>query len=239
METKVIVTTSWDDGHKLDIKLSGLLRQYSLQGTIYYAPHNREWNEDELLSLDEVINISHEFEIGGHTMTHPDLTKVSIEKAKNEIEDSRLFLQDLLQTEVNSFCYPKGRFNVSIKKAVQESGYKNARTVERFCFGIKDKFAAGTSVNTYQHYQDILRVWQFSDWNISKAIRSWDWGELAKQMFDYVLENGGVFHLWGHSWEIEENNDWERLEEVFEYISRRKDVKYLNFSDAVEESESK
>ena len=32
---------------------------------------------------------------------------------------------------------------------------------------------------------------------------------------DYVIKHGGVWHLWGHSWEIEKNKDWDKLEEVF------------------------
>jgi len=33
------------------------------------------------------------------------------------------------------------------------------------------------------------------------------------------MENGGIWHLWGHSKEIEDNNDWQQLERVLEYIS--------------------
>jgi peptidoglycan/xylan/chitin deacetylase (PgdA/CDA1 family) len=41
---KVTVTTSWDDGHILDVKLSELLKKYNLKGTFYIAPKNREFN---------------------------------------------------------------------------------------------------------------------------------------------------------------------------------------------------
>jgi hypothetical protein len=54
-----------------------------------------------------------------------------------------------------------------------------------------------------------------------------DWSVNAKLLFDYVMENGGIWHLWGHSWEIEENGDWEKLEKVFEYVSNKKNVYYL------------
>ena len=45
-------------------------------------------------------------------------------------------------------------------------------------------------------------------------------------MFDRVMVRGGVFHLWGHSWEIENHKDWQRLEAVLKYISRRPGVVY-------------
>jgi hypothetical protein len=31
--------------------------------------------------------------------------------------------------------------------------------------------------------------------------------------------HGGVFHLWGHSWEIEEKGQWENLEAVLKTMS--------------------
>jgi hypothetical protein len=31
-----------------------------------------------------------------------------------------------------------------------------------------------------------------------------------------VLDEGGVFHLWGHSWEVGEADQWTRLEEVLQ-----------------------
>ena len=55
----------------------------------------------------------------------------------------------------------------------------------------------------------------------------WNWDLLAMTMFDQVLTTGGVFHLWGHSWEIEHNKGRARLERVLSYIVNRSDVKYL------------
>jgi hypothetical protein len=40
--------------------------------------------------------------------------------------------------------------------------------------------------------------------------------------------------LWGHSWVIEKNNDWKKIERVLSYISRRKNIKYLANYEAVE-----
>ena len=41
------------------------------------------------------------------------------------------------------------------------------------------------------------------------------WERIAIETLDYVIENGGVWHLYGHSWEVEENDDWERLKSLF------------------------
>ena len=47
------------------------------------------------------------------------------------------------------------------------------------------------------------------------------WDIIAKKSLDYVLVNGGIWHLWGHSWEIDENNHWELLDDVLEYVKKK------------------
>jgi len=60
------------------------------------------------------------------------------------------------------------------------------------------------------------------------------WPELAKNTFDYVLKNGGVYHLWGHAFEMEKYDLWPDLENIFKYISGRENVSYLTNSQILE-----
>ena len=41
---------------------------------------------------------------------------------------------------------------------------------------------------------------------------------LIGQIIADVSKRGGIFHLWGHSWEIDSMGLWERLGKVFEYM---------------------
>ena len=52
-----IVTTSWDDGHKLDLKLAKLLKKYGVPATFYIAPNNRQWDKKDLLTKDLTFRI--------------------------------------------------------------------------------------------------------------------------------------------------------------------------------------
>jgi hypothetical protein len=54
-----------------------------------------------------------------------------------------------------------------------------------------------------------------------------NWLELSKRLFDSVLQNGGIWHLYGHSWEIEELGLWKDLEEMLDYVCKREDVTYV------------
>jgi len=58
---KIIVTTSWDDGHKFDIRLAKLLDKYGLKGTFYITK-----NFQGRLSKEEIKSISKNHEIGAH-----------------------------------------------------------------------------------------------------------------------------------------------------------------------------
>src|SRR4051794_9293081 len=50
--------------------------------------------------------------------------------------------------------------------------------------------------------------------------RSTEWTKLVQSLLCRALERGGVFHLWGHSWELERTGQWQRLEEVLRFMSQ-------------------
>ena len=54
------------------------------------------------------------------------------------------------------------------------------------------------------------------------------WTRLAKASFDYAEKCGGVWHIWGHSWEIEKYNMWKDLEAVFQYVANRPNCEYVS-----------
>lgn len=232
---KTIVTTSWDDGHKLDLKLADLLRKYDLKGTFYVAPQNREFEKDDLLSDFQLRRLSQEFEIGAHTMTHPRLGKISASRADYEIGESKKCLERLLDRPVTSFCYPGGDYTFLNEQQVKKHGFKLARTVERFAFDIgNNPFELPTSLHAYSHRSDAIKIAKFANLDPGKtALFYKHWEDLGMAMFDKVREEGGVLHIWGHSWEIEECRFWERLERLFSHISGYIDVDYVTNSELV------
>jgi hypothetical protein len=69
---------------------------------------------------------------------------------------------------------------------------------------------------------------------ISCASRFGNWFELSKTLFDTVLRDGGVWHLYGHSWEIDELGLWEDLRQILDYIGNREDVMYVSNSELLQ-----
>jgi len=222
LTNKLIVTTSWDDGSTYDRKLAGLLDTYGIKGT-FYIP--RSYRNDQLRESD-VRELDKRFEIGCHTLDHVDLTAVPPEDAAREIEGSKSYLESLLGHRVLMFSYPKGRYNRNIKELVRRSGFVAARTCDYGESGsFDDPYEWKVSVQTTNGSPRIALI---SCLRAGMPVASvFDWEARAKHLFDRMLRSGGVYHLWGHSWEIEKGNCWEKLERVLRYISDRKGVEYM------------
>jgi len=72
-------------------------------------------------------------EIGSHTLTHPFLTRLAPDQAREEISASKKKLEDLFGRSIEHFCYPYGDWNPQIRDLVAESGYRTACTTD---FGV-------------------------------------------------------------------------------------------------------
>jgi len=219
----LIVTTSWDDGTITDLRLAELLDKHGIQGTFYVSrtpKHN-------LLQPGDISTIDKKFEIGAHTINHPDLTEATSPQVESEIKDSKTYLEDLLGHPVPMFCYPYGRYNDDLKEMVKSHGFIGARTC--------DPCGLSLPRDPYQWHITLfasngsplmaLKIWwRFHLWQISALL---DWETRAKLLFDLALQKGGVYHIYGHSAELEANGEWDRLERVLNYMSKREGVQYL------------
>jgi peptidoglycan/xylan/chitin deacetylase (PgdA/CDA1 family) len=226
-----VVTTSWDDGHLLDLKLAELLRKYDIKGT-FYIPLNTGMNEKE------IKKISKDFEIGAHTLSQKDLTTISLDEAKIEILDSKTELEAIINKKVEMFCYPEGHYNMQIINLVKEAGFIGARTVEQFRIGIpKNRFKMWTTIHvhpgSYRNYIKIILNKNFGAFKYIQYLKS-NFVETSKCFLNHVYIHGGIFHLWGHSWEIEKFELWEELEEIFNYISN-KNIAYASNGELIRE----
>lgn len=229
----VVFTTSWDDGHALDVRIADMLARYNLQGTFYVNQHR---GDNNFLSPDRIRELSQRFEIGAHTLTHPDLTKLDEQALKEEIEGSKKYLEDIIGKEVLMFCYPKGLYFELVKRHVASAGFLGARTVAKYAFmRPEDHFAMGTTVQVYpwplrkkdtEHYLWGRYLFQPVQRDFGKFLKTApplgafvSWQAYARHLFDYALSRGNYFHLWGHSWEIEKYGMWNELESFFRYAS--------------------
>jgi peptidoglycan/xylan/chitin deacetylase (PgdA/CDA1 family) len=70
-------------------------------------------------------------QIGAHTSTHPRLSFLSRDQAKEEIFASKKKLEDRFGLPMDHFAYPYGDYNQTTVELVREAGFKTAVTMHR------------------------------------------------------------------------------------------------------------
>ena len=235
----MIVTTSWDDGSVHDEKIAALLAKYGLKGTFYVpfaAPHG-------VMRPTQLRDLAAHFEIGGHTMTHLNLTKAPARTAREEIAASKRRIEDTTGRGCDMFCFPKGHFRREHLAMLRDAGFLGARTVELLSLGFARPRSGiavmPTTIQAFSHSwmayarNAVKRHSAASLPALVTAFRQRNWTTIARSLFQRCLRQGGVFHLWGHSWEIEEQGAWGPLEELMAYLSEwRGRAIFLNNAEA-------
>lgn len=230
-----LFTTSWDDGHILDLRVAEMLARFDMRGTFYV---NQYRGDTDSLAPNRIQELSQRFEIGAHTLTHPDLTKLGDQTLKEEIEGSKKYLENLLGKEIQMFCYPKGLYSERVIRAVKDAGFIGARTTKPYTFILPNEpFLMGVTMHAYPwplrkksagHLLWGRHLFQPIQKDVSAFLKTapppralFSWQAYARHLLDYAMAHGNYFHLWGHSWEIEKYDLWGELEAFFRYASQR------------------
>jgi peptidoglycan/xylan/chitin deacetylase (PgdA/CDA1 family) len=208
------------------MRTAGLLDKYGLAATFYIPASNPE---RRLVGRAEIQEISQRFEVGAHTMNHVPLKSLPRAKAWSEINDSKIWLENVLGRRVVSFCYPRGKFNSSIATLVKRAGFLGART----CLLNRNDFPRSPfswGVSTHAHpYSKLVQVrhalLERNFIGVRNFFRTYkgavEWPQHFLYALDSVEAQGGIAHLYLHSWEIAAANKWEELECIFRTICER------------------
>lgn len=198
---------SFDDGTIEDLKLAEILSKYSIETTLYWPTQPTRANGlRRSMNMEQRLELSKSFEIGSHTMTHPLLTRIPIESARIEIEHSRVILQAELNQPIYKFAYPRGYANAELELLVKNAGYLSARsTLVGYIHESENPFFQQTAVHVGCQ---------------RKEYGSQDWLDYALFLLQEAQNTpNSVFHIWGHSWEIEKNKAWGGLETLLKAMS--------------------
>lgn len=219
----MIITFTWDDGPLEDLRLFEMHRKHSIPGMFFVPTANREGRavlNQEMLRSNESEFIT----FGGHTQNHVYLTELNAEEAFEEVCKNKLYLEDTLGHEVEHFCLPGGRFNQDTLTAVRKAGYKTVRYADPMHFK-----------STHEEIQCSLHLYDRGLKSlVGHAVLNYQFDAafclLAGAQRDYFTQIKRILAVearkrdsqvlfWGHGWEIEENNLWANVEDLFNYIS--------------------
>jgi peptidoglycan/xylan/chitin deacetylase (PgdA/CDA1 family) len=127
-ERPIILT--FDDGYR-DMYTAAypVLRAHRFKAVSYVV--SGFVNSPVSVTSEQVLEMdANGIQIGSHTVSHADLTRLSGAGLWHEVYDSKVWLEALLGHPVLDFCYPSGRFNDAVVRAAQAAGYLTATTTQ-------------------------------------------------------------------------------------------------------------
>ena len=216
------VTFSYDDGTVQDIRLIEIFNKYGLKAT--FNLNSEHLGRERRITVDgvevchdkikpeDVRHIYAGHEIASHTLTHPRLPAIDDDaEVIRQVEEDRIKLSELAGYEVVGFAYPCG--GVNCDRRVSELIRKN--TGIKYCRTIISNYSFEKQENLYEFNPTVHHH------------REWDkMCALAEEFVNLSPTSPSIFYIWGHSFEFDIRDDWDKFEEFCKIISGKSDIFY-------------
>ncbi|SDQ03223.1 polysaccharide deacetylase family protein [Arthrobacter crystallopoietes] len=127
VDGQTVVSVAFDDGFAGQRRAAQVMSDAGLDGTFYV--NSGYLDKPGYLTLKQVKDIALQgHEIGGHSLSHPDLQALSVDEAARQICIDRRNLVDW-GFSVTNFSYPFASHNQQVEAKARECGYNSARSL--------------------------------------------------------------------------------------------------------------
>ena len=211
------LTVRYDDGVEQDVRLIEILDRHGIKATFninsgcysyegkVFEPGRIHRRMSKSMVTKAYANSSHEVAVHGYS--HPFLETLPPAEAAYEILEDRKNLEEQFGCIIRGMAYPYGTYNDTVVEILKNSGIVYSRTVQ--------------STRKFKMPTDWLRLPATCHHNDPELMA------LAEKFVKLPsAEHPKMFYLWGHSYEFEENNNWDVIEKFCEYMGGRSDVWY-------------
>lgn len=212
------LTLSYDDGVRQDKRLIAILRQHGLKATfninsgLFGATYDGV--EKGRMTVQEALDLYRPagMEVAIHGCRHLSLTRVAPALALDEIVSDRKALEAMFGEVITGMAYANGAFDDATVSLLQSCGVDYARTTQ--------------ATERFDIPEDWLRLPATCHHNHPRLM------ELAHQFVEeadnsYFWRNGlRLFYLWGHSYEFDDHDNWNVIEEFSAYIGGHDTIWY-------------
>ncbi|MBQ8850495.1 MAG: polysaccharide deacetylase family protein [Clostridia bacterium] len=211
------LTLSYDDGVDQDMRMVEILNKHGLKCTFNlnsgcFAPEGKVYEAGRIhrpmtkqMCTDLYTNSGHEVAV--HAYTHPYLEKLAPAQVAYEIIKDRENLEEQFGCIVRGMAYPYGTYSDEVVRVLEDCGIVYSRTTKS-----TEKFEIPT---------DWLRMPATCHHKNPRLM------ELAEKFAENTKrDNAQLFYLWGHTYEFEQNDNWDVIEKFAEYMGGRDDIWY-------------
>jgi len=197
------LTMSYDDGVHDDIRLTQIFNKYGIKGTFHINAGLFGEDSWSRLSESEIKKVYEGHEISAHGYTHQALAAIPDEGIISEVMRDREKLEEITKEPIRGMSYAFGSMNSSVANMLRMLGVEYCRMVQTTGgFGLPDDFLQWQG--TCHHNDNLLA---YGDKFLSQ-----NWYQLM--------------YVWGHSYEFDNDNNWELIEEFCEKMGGRDDIWY-------------
>ena len=213
---------TFDDGVLQDIRFVELLNKYGLKGTFNLnsglMENEFEWTHEsgrviKRLSKEKAVSLYQGHEIACHTLTHPYMNDLSESEILHELQEDKANLEKLFGREIKGFALPFDYYSERIEACVMQSGFSYAR--------ISQESRSFTPQTDYFN-------WKATVFHTDPEL------EKLTQQFIETDEELAVFQIVGHSYDLDVENMWDRIENVFRVIAAYDDILPMTTIEIVE-----
>ncbi|CAH1210814.1 hypothetical protein PAECIP111891_03596 [Paenibacillus allorhizoplanae] len=215
------VTFSYDDGVTQDLRLIQIFNKYGLKATFnlnseLLGLENTLIREGQTVNhtkihRDQVREVYLGHEVAAHTLTHPLLTQLDETEIVKQVEEDRRNLEVIVGYDVVGMAYPGG-------------GVNNNDYVANVIRNHTDIQYARTTTST-SHFDLQDNLFRFNP----TVYHHQEWEQMEKLTEDFIAlkpDKPQIFYIWGHSYEFDIHDSWDRFEQFCQRISGHEDIFY-------------
>lgn len=204
------LTTSWDDGTIHDRRLVEILNRHGLKGTFNLNSGKfglgaaaSGWKP--YISADEVATLYAGHEVASHTVSHPWLGELPDDLIRAEVREDRRALEALVGYPVTGFVLPygHGRNDPRVLRLLRECGCLYSRHTQN-----------------NGHFDPPA---DFLDWGVTCHHIHPELSGLWDKFLAY-RRRPKIFYLWGHSYEFDDQGNWNLLEDFAARAAAHRDT---------------
>ncbi len=201
------LTLSYDDGKNHDRRLVEIMNKHGIRGT-FHLNSSRMGSSENFVSPEEFGKLYKNHEISCHGVYHHSLSTLAPQNIIGEILEDRKFFENITETPIRGMSYANGVYSDEIINVLKSCGMVYSRTVEathRFSF--PEDFMKW---HPTCHHRDCLKD--------AEAF-------IALTERQYFAQ-ANLFYVWGHSYEFENNDNWDIIEKFCKLMGGRDEIWY-------------